>query len=221
MTRKHLGLSIIILLLLLPLLGCVLKPRPIYKPYPRKHQKEHDAKDSRVQPEVDHDNSHDADRWQNGDFGDEGVVDEDASYTDASLEATEIMPVSTEVWKLANELIPFLNTPYKYGGEDTTGVDCSGLVKVVYERAFGISLPHKAAFQYKLDIARPVARPQLKAGDLVFFYDKRFRRIGHVGIYLNNGYFIHSMIRKGVVISNLSGKYWKKFYAGARRILKK
>ncbi|MDQ7053222.1 MAG: NlpC/P60 family protein [candidate division KSB1 bacterium] len=72
---------------------------------------------------------------------------------------------------------------------------------MVYERAFGISLPHKAAFQYKLDIARPVARPQLKAGDLVFFYDKRFRRIGHVGIYLNNGYFIHSMIRKGVVIS--------------------
>ena len=221
MTRKHLGQSFIVLLLFLPLLGCVLKPRPIYKPYPHKNQKERKVEESRVQPEVDRENGDGTDRQQNGDLGDEGVMDEEASYSDASLEATEITTVSSDIWKLANELIPFLNTPYKYGGEDTTGVDCSGLVKAVYERAFGIPLPHKAAFQYKLDIARPVARPQLSAGDLVFFYDKRFRRISHVGIYLNNGYFIHSMIRKGVVISNLSGKYWKKYYAGARRILKK
>ncbi len=221
MIRKHLGQSIAVLLLFLPLLGCVLKPRPIYKPYPHKNQKERKAEDARVQPKNDRGKGNGAVRWQNDNFGDEGVVDEEASYSDATIEATEITKASTEVWRLANELIPFLNTPYRYGGEDTTGVDCSGLVKVVYERAFNISMPHKAALQYKLDIARPVSRPQLKAGDLVFFYDKRSRRIGHVGIYLNDGYFIHSMVRKGVVISHLSGKYWKKYYAGARRILKR
>ncbi len=220
MRYKHPGYCIIVIFLFLPLLGCVLTPRPIYKPYPHKNSKDREADSSAVHRNGRLGGENGVDRGNIGEFGDEGVSAEDASYSEASLEVTEMTAVSTEVWKLANELIPFLNTPYKYGGEDTTGVDCSGLVKVVYERAFDINLPHKAALQYRLKFARPVSKSRLTAGDLVFFYDKRYRRIGHVGIYLNNGYFIHSMIRKGVVISHLSGKYWKKYYAGARRLIK-
>ncbi len=194
--------------------GCVLKPNPIYKPYSGPRKNGRDAADREKKPREDGATDGEAD------FGDEGVVDEQASYSPARLDASDGLVADRRVWRLANALIPFLNTPYRYGGEDTTGVDCSGLVKSVYETAFGISLPHKAAYQFRDRRTRAINRKRLTAGDLVFFYDRRYRRINHVGIYLSDGYFIHSMSRKGVVISSLEGKYWKKYYAGARRLLR-
>ena len=91
----------------------------------------------------------------------------------------------------------YLGTPYVYGGASPGGFDCSGFVMYVFNQ-IGVSLPHNAAAQYGYGM--PVSRDQLQAGDLVFF-----NGLGHVGIYIGGGQFIHSPHTGDVVkISSLS-----------------
>jgi peptidoglycan DL-endopeptidase CwlO len=104
----------------------------------------------------------------------------------------------------------FLGTPYVYGGSSPSGFDCSGFVMYVYAQV-GVSLPHNAAAQY--GYGTPVDRSQLQPGDLVFF-----NGLGHNGIYVGGGSFIHSPHTGDVVkISSLSGWYTST-WVGARRL---
>jgi cell wall-associated NlpC family hydrolase len=104
----------------------------------------------------------------------------------------------------------YLGIPYVYGGASPSGFDCSGFVMYVYAQ-IGVSLPHNAAAQY--GSGTPVDRSQLQSGDLVFF-----NGLGHVGIYIGGGSFIHSPHTGDVVkISSLSGWY-SSTYVGARRL---
>jgi hypothetical protein len=96
-------------------------------------------------------------------------------------------------------------------------MDCSGFSKYMYFRLFGLELPHKASMQYRLGIFRDTSREPLRKGDLVFF--KKRNTIDHVGIYLEDGKFVHSIGRKGVVISSLENPYWKSILAGSRRLM--
>jgi cell wall-associated NlpC family hydrolase len=104
----------------------------------------------------------------------------------------------------------FLGTPYVWGGASPSGFDCSGFTMYVYAH-FGVSLPHNAAAQF--GYGSPVPRGDLQPGDLVFFDG-----LGHVGIYVGGGSFIHSPHTGDVVkVSSLSGWY-ASTYVGARRL---
>jgi cell wall-associated NlpC family hydrolase len=103
----------------------------------------------------------------------------------------------------------YLGIPYVYAGADPSGFDCSGFTMYVYAQV-GISLPHNAAMQFGM--GTPVSYDQLQPGDLVFFYG-----LGHVGMYIGDGNFIHAPHTGDVVkISPLAGHYASVF-DGARR----
>jgi peptidoglycan DL-endopeptidase CwlO len=105
----------------------------------------------------------------------------------------------------------YLGVPYLWGGASPSGFDCSGFIMYVYAQV-GVSLPHNAAAQY--GVGTPVSRDQLEPGDLVFFDG-----LGHAGIYIGGGQFIHSPHTGDVVkISSLSDSWYASSYVGARRV---
>jgi len=111
-----------------------------------------------------------------------------------------------------------LGTDYRRGGTTPRqGFDCSGFTTWVFNR-YGIELPRSSREQYQ--VGQKVSKKQLRKGDLVFFKIRK-SRISHVGIYLEDGKFIHSA-RPGrdVEISSLDEAYWSKRYAGGRRVIR-
>ena len=82
----------------------------------------------------------------------------------------------------------YLGTPYVWAGSTPSGFDCSGFVRFLYGR-FGIDIPHSSYAQWGL--GRHVVRNDMRPGDIVFF------GMGHVGIWLGNGRFIHSWGSRG------------------------
>ena len=108
----------------------------------------------------------------------------------------------------------YLGVRYVYGGASPSGFDCSGLVMYVFAQV-GISLPHYTVAQYNYPDSVSVSRSQLEPGDLVFFAG-----LGHVGIYVGGGNFIHAPHTGSVVrIDSLSEGWYASEYDGAKRIL--
>lgn len=105
---------------------------------------------------------------------------------------------------------------YKYGGVDEKGIDCSAFVQRLYDRVFCTDLFRTAIEQFR-SCKLEMSLDSLVEGDLVFFRTKG-RRISHVGIYLNNGYFVHASYSNGVTISNIHSRYWSRIFAGAGQI---
>lgn len=119
--------------------------------------------------------------------------------------------------KAVQQALKLRGSRYRYGGTSRGGFDCSGFTQYVYKR-MGVNLPHSSSAQF--GCGQPVARKDLKPGDLVFF-GRGGRYVGHVGIYVGNNRFVHaSNPSRGVVVDGLSEGYYANRYRGARRVRK-
>lgn len=115
---------------------------------------------------------------------------------------------------LYDQLARWRGTRYRLGGRGGNGIDCSGLTQVVYRDLFGRQLPRTTDDQEK--VGRSVGRHALAPGDLVFF--KTGLRQRHVGIYVEDGMFLHASRSNGVRLSSLDSDYWRSRYWKARRL---
>jgi len=118
--------------------------------------------------------------------------------------------------KIARTAESLVGTPYRYGGTDPNGFDCSGLTRYVYRR-YGFELPRRAEDQLK--VGRRVARTDLKPGDLVFF-GMSWSKDYHVGVFIGDGCFVHApQSGRRVEIQRLDHDYYRDRYHAARRII--
>ena len=132
---------------------------------------------------------------------------------------SQIMGVAlsaTSNMKLFNFVYDWIGTPYRFAGSSKKGIDCSGFTKQLYSQVFNLDIKRNSRDIFSM--VSPIKKDELKEGDLVFFKIKT-SRVSHVGVYLANNFFVHSASSKGVMVSNLQDKYWKKYYAGAGRVL--
>lgn len=120
-----------------------------------------------------------------------------APHTQVNYRSAENAPFLAEYKK-------WQGVPYRLGGTNYSGVDCSAFVQAVYQDAYAVSLPRTTAQQVK--IGHKVAYNNAQSGDLVFF--KTGRKTRHVGIYLGGNTFMHASTSKGVVLSRLDNPYW-------------
>ena len=111
-----------------------------------------------------------------------------------------------------------IGVEYRFGGETPAGgLDCSGLVRHVFQQVTGVTLPRTSKEMSR--VGAKVAAGDLQAGDLVFFDTRRFA-FSHVGIYLGDNRFVHAPSRGSEVeIAQLSDVYWQKHFNGARRLV--
>jgi cell wall-associated NlpC family hydrolase len=116
---------------------------------------------------------------------------------------------------LRAEIRSWLGTPHRMGGMSQRGVDCSGLVVILYANLFDIHLPRTTLAQ--MGTGRQVGRDSLVAGDLVFF--KPAKKYYHVGIYLGHGEFVHTSTSNGVMVSQIDDGFWRECYLTGRRVL--
>jgi len=118
--------------------------------------------------------------------------------------------------KMLMEVIKYLNTPYKYGGNTKDGMDCSAFTQILYRDVFNINLERSARLQYTQG-SIVAESEELKFGDLVFFNTRKRVKPGHVGIYIGDNLFAHASTKKGVTITALDYDYYSRVYMGARR----
>lgn len=115
----------------------------------------------------------------------------------------------------ASTALMYRGVPYRWAGMSSRGMDCSGLIARVMQQ-HGIRVPHQSSQLFRL--GTPVGLGELQAGDLLFFRTRR-RGIGHVGMFIGDGKFIHASSGAGrVVITPVSDAHYMAMCVGARRI---
>lgn len=125
-------------------------------------------------------------------------------------------PISQRGERILQLAAPYMGAPYRLGGNDAAGIDCSGLTKAVFAR-LGCALPRQSRLQ--AGEGRQVGPDDLEAGDLLFFATDRTAGISHVGIYLGGGKMLHSSPRRGGVgVDRLAGSPYEHWFVQARRL---
>ncbi len=103
---------------------------------------------------------------------------------------------------------------YKLGGDSKNGIDCSGFIQKAFKEKFNLTMPRTTTLQS--EVGKEIDKNELRSGDLVFF---KTGEINHVGIYLEDGMFIHASTKIGVTISELDNSYFSKSYWKAQRVI--
>lgn len=149
-----------------------------------------------------------------------------SSYMDASR-----MSAGTEPEVSQSELGKYLSTaavrqrllqyhqvwqgvPYRLGGNDKSGVDCSSFTQQAFRQQFGVALPRTTHAQ--ATVGKPLDGESWQPGDLLFYRSAAKTR--HVGIYLGQGDFLHASTSRGVMISRVDNPYWRRHFWQARRL---
>ncbi len=123
--------------------------------------------------------------------------------------------VRRQVAQLRDHYQDWRGIPYRWGGNDRRGIDCSGFVHLSYLQLFGEPIPRTTGSQFR--VGKAISRTNLIAGDLVFFNNDGGGL--HVGIYISGGEFLHASTSRGVMTSSMRTRYWQRRFAGARRVL--
>jgi NlpC/P60 family len=131
----------------------------------------------------------------------------------------KIEPQQIQNIRLYSFIDQWMATPYKWGGTDATGIDCSAFIQRVLAEVYNIQIPRTSVQQFFNDwIEKFGSAEYLSEGDLVFFRTDNEKLISHVGMYLKNRMFVNSSSSKGVSIACLDDPYWKRCYVAAGRI---
>lgn len=144
-----------------------------------------------------------------------------AHATEKRTFAATASDAAGKVWTSAQDVtvyaLSLIGVKYKFGGNTPeSGLDCSGLVRYVFQEVTGVTLPRTS--REMSGVGAKVGMADLMPGDLVFFNTRRFAN-SHVGIYLGDNRFIHAPSQGGdVEIATMSAAYWKKRFNGARRL---
>ncbi len=164
--------------------------------------------------------------FQDWEFDEEDYSD-DSSHIDvsavfkkikSSIGTTDTTSTPTSLReRMLIEIIKYMDTPYKYGGNSHDGIDCSAFTQNIYSSCLGISLFRSAKEQFNQGLIIK-EKSNLVFGDLVFFNTRRAVRPGHVGIYIGDNLFAHASSKNGVIVSSLDHQYYAKRFMGGRRI---
>lgn len=115
-------------------------------------------------------------------------------------------------------IVKWYGTRYVFGGNTRNGIDCSGFTLRLMKDVYCIDMERVVPGQFKQ--CRPIAKEDLKQGDLVFFHTTR-PGLSHVGFYIGNNKFVHASCNKGVTIDDLSMSYYAKAFRSGGRIIGK
>ncbi|MES1249217.1 MAG: C40 family peptidase [Chitinophaga rupis] len=128
-------------------------------------------------------------------------------------------PAQIQNIRLYQFIDQWLYTPYKWGGDNEKGIDCSAFMQKLLSQVYLIDIPRTSVQQFFTEwIDRFGSTRYLSEGDLVFFRTMDDKIISHVGLYLNNRMFVNSSSSKGVSIACLDDPYWKRCFVGAGRV---
>jgi cell wall-associated NlpC family hydrolase len=117
-------------------------------------------------------------------------------------------------YAIAGTALGLRGAPYRNGGSDPSGFDCSGFIWYVFSQ-HGITVPRTVSQQFG---AGHDVTGQLQAGDLVFFSTEA-PGASHVGMVIGGDEFVHAPSSRGDVrVERFTARYWSSRFVGARRI---
>ena len=151
----------------------------------------------------------------------ETAIVEEQNENNSNTASSQAITGSSQGERIANFAKQYEGYKYVYGGTTPSGFDCTGFAYYVYNSC-GIPLSRSCSVQAQtgVEVGRQ-SRDELQAGDLLLFANGTNGSIGHVGIYIGNGYFIHAKnSNSGVVIDHLTNNpYYNQYYYSGRRIV--
>ena len=137
------------------------------------------------------------------------------SMPNGGVSPTGTLPVRSSGYEISGAALAMRGVPYRNGGTDPNGFDCSGLVYYVFTQ-HGVPVPRTVEEQYRA--GGKVDQADLRPGDLVFF-NTGSSGASHVGIIVGGDSFVHAPSSAGVVrVERLAASYWAARFIGARRV---